>query len=135
MPKGVRPFRLQGGQRAPPLRLASSQRAATQAAPGSVTRAQLDRRPLAWISRRWAAAWRAAVSASFDRVFLTLLDTHVAALISAAFLFNFGTGPIRGFAVTLAVGLLSNLFTATFVSKTLFEMALSSRRQVATLSI
>jgi preprotein translocase subunit SecD len=78
---------------------------------------------------------RAAVNAGFSRVFLTLLDTHIAALISAAFLFNFGTGPIRGFAITLAVGLASNLFTATFVSKTLFELVLSGRRQVATLSI
>ena len=47
----------------------------------------------------------------------------------------FGTGPIRGFAVTLSVGLLSNIFTSTFVSKTLFEVALANRRQVATLSI
>jgi preprotein translocase subunit SecD len=68
---------------------------------------------------------RAAMNAGFGRVFLTLLDTHIAALISAAFLFQFGTGPIRGFAVTLSLGLLSNLFTSTFVSKTLFEMALS----------
>ena len=49
---------------------------------------------------------RAAVNAGFDRVFLTLLDTHVASLISAAFLFQFGTGPIRGFATTLSIGLL-----------------------------
>jgi len=68
---------------------------------------------------------RAAMNAGFGRVFLTLLDTHIAALISAAFLFQFGTGPIRGFAVTLSIGLLANLFTSTFVSKTLFEMALS----------
>lgn len=68
---------------------------------------------------------RASVNAGFSRVFLTLLDTHIAALISAAFLFQFGTGPIRGFAVTLSIGLLSNLFTSTFVSKTLFELALS----------
>jgi preprotein translocase subunit SecD len=78
---------------------------------------------------------RAAINAGFSRVFLTLLDTHVAALIAAAFLFQFGTGPIRGFAVTLCFGLLSNLFTSTFVSKTLFELVLSSRREVATLSI
>jgi preprotein translocase subunit SecD len=78
---------------------------------------------------------RASINAGFSRVFLTLLDTHVAALISAAFLFQFGTGPIRGFAVTLFVGLISNLFTATFVSKTLFELALQRRHQVATLSI
>ncbi|MGE0451738.1 MAG: protein translocase subunit SecD [Vicinamibacterales bacterium] len=78
---------------------------------------------------------RASINAGFGRVFLTLLDTHVAALISAAFLFQFGTGPIRGFAVTLFVGLVSNLFTSTFVSKTLFELALSRRQQTAALSI
>jgi preprotein translocase subunit SecD len=78
---------------------------------------------------------RASINAGFGRVFLTLLDTHIAALISAAFLFQFGTGPIRGFAVTLAIGLASNLFTSIFVSQTLFEMALANKRQVATLSI
>ena len=78
---------------------------------------------------------RAAINAGFSRVFLTLLDTHIAALIAAAFLFQFGTGPIRGFAVTLSVGLLSNLFTSTFVSKTLFEMALARQQQATTLSI
>ena len=72
---------------------------------------------------------RAAVNASFSRVFLTLLDTHVTSLIAAAFLFQFGTGPIRGFATTLTIGLLTNLFTSIFVSKTLFEAAL--RRQPA----
>jgi preprotein translocase subunit SecD len=71
---------------------------------------------------------RQALDAGFSRVFLTLLDTHVASLISAAFLFQFGTGPIRGFATTLSIGLLSNLFTATFVSKTIFELVLSGRR-------
>ena len=78
---------------------------------------------------------RASINAGFSRVFLTLIDTHLAALISAAFLFQFGTGPIRGFAVTLFYGLISNLFTATFVSKTLFELELSRKSQVTTLSI
>jgi preprotein translocase subunit SecD len=78
---------------------------------------------------------RAAINAGFARVFVTLLDTHISALIAAAFLFQFGTGPIRGFAVTLSVGLMSNLFTSTFVSKTLFELALARRQQVAALSI
>ena len=77
---------------------------------------------------------RASINAGFSRVFLTLLDTHVASLISAAFLFQFGTGPIRGFAMTLVIGLISNLFTSTFVSKTLFEAALG-QRQSAALSI
>ena len=82
---------------------------------------------------------RNAVNAGFSRVFLTLLDTHVASLIAAAFLFQFGTGPIRGFATTLSIGLLTNLFTSIFVSKTLFELILSRRpateRQPQTLSI
>jgi preprotein translocase subunit SecD len=78
---------------------------------------------------------RAAINAGFSRVFLTLLDTHISALIAAAFLFQFGTGPIRGFALTLSIGLVSNLFTSTFVSKTLFELALGRRQQVAALSI
>ena len=70
---------------------------------------------------------RAAMNAGFSRVFLTLLDTHVASLIAAAFLFQFGTGPIRGFATTLSIGLFVNLFTSIFVSKTLFELALNRR--------
>jgi preprotein translocase subunit SecD len=74
---------------------------------------------------------RAAVAAGFDRVFLTILDTHVASLISAAFLFQFGTGPIRGFATTLFFGLLANVFTAVFVSRTLFELVLTRRREAA----
>jgi preprotein translocase subunit SecD len=78
---------------------------------------------------------RASINAGFSRVFWTLVDTHIAALISVAFLFQFGTGPIRGFAVTLFFGLASNLFTSIFVSKTLFELALGKRQQVAALSI
>jgi preprotein translocase subunit SecD len=77
---------------------------------------------------------RASINAGFNRVFWTLVDTHLSALISAAFLFQFGTGPIRGFAVTLVFGLVSNLFTSLFVSKTLFEFELSQRK-VAALSI
>jgi preprotein translocase subunit SecD len=78
---------------------------------------------------------RPSINAGFSRVFLTLLDTHISAVIGALFLFQFGTGPIRGFAYTLLLGLASNLFTSTFVSRTMFELALSRRRQAATLSI
>jgi len=78
---------------------------------------------------------KAAINSGFSRVFLTLVDTHIAGFIAAAFLFQFGTGPIRGFAVTLTFGLISNLFTSTFISKTLFEAILAGRRQVQTLSI
>lgn len=79
---------------------------------------------------------RSAINAGFGRVFLTLLDTHVASLIAAAFLFQFGTGPIRGFATTLSIGLITNLFTSIFVSRTIFEWILSRRQTAAqTLSI
>jgi len=77
---------------------------------------------------------RSAVAAGFDRVFLTILDTHIASLIAAAFLFQFGSGPIQGFATTLFFGLVSNVFTAVFVSRALFEVMLRRRRS-ATLSI
>ena len=70
---------------------------------------------------------RQAVAAGFDRVFVTIVDTHVASLIAAAFLFQFGTGPIRGFATTLFFGLLANVFTAVFVSRTVFEFVLSRK--------
>ena len=73
-------------------------------------------------------AVRAAVAAGFDRVFLTILDTHIASLIAAAFLFQFGTGAIRGFATTLTFGLLANVFTAVFVSRTIFEAGLARGR-------
>jgi preprotein translocase subunit SecD len=73
---------------------------------------------------------RAAVGESFKKVFWTLFDTHATALIAAFFLFQFGTGPIRGFALTLSIGLFTNLFTSIFVSKTLFEVVL--RRHTGT---
>jgi preprotein translocase subunit SecD len=69
-----------------------------------------------------AAGPRSAVRAAFDRVWITIIDTHVASLIAAAVLYQFGTGAVRGFALTLAIGLLSNVFTAVFVSKTLFDL-------------
>jgi preprotein translocase subunit SecD len=77
---------------------------------------------------------RAAIQNGFERVWITILDTHATALIAAAFLFQFGTGPIKGFAVTLVMGLIANVFASYFVSKFLFEWILG-KRQVATLSI
>jgi len=70
---------------------------------------------------------RQAVAAGFDRVFITIVDTHISSLIAAAFLFQFGTGPIRGFATTMFFGLMSNVFTAVFVSRTLFEAILVNK--------
>ncbi len=78
---------------------------------------------------------RSAVKAAFTRVWLTIIDTHVTSLIAAAFLFQFGTSSIRGFATTLAIGLLANVFTAVFVSRTLFEVALRRNTQSKTLGL
>ncbi len=77
----------------------------------------------------------AAVDAGFNKAFLTIIDTHVTTIVSCAFLFMFGTGPVRGFAVTLVIGLLANLFTAVFVSRVIFDWELSGRQQVTELSI
>ena len=76
-----------------------------------------------------------AVVTGFNRVFITIVDTHLAALISAIMLFLFGTGPVKGFAVTLVIGLIANIFTAVFVSRTLFEWLLGRAERVPTLSI
>ena len=78
---------------------------------------------------------RAAVKAGFTRVWLTIVDTHVTSLIAAALLFQFGTTPIRGFATTLTIGLVANVFTAVFVSRTLFELTLRHRSTSRQLSI
>jgi preprotein translocase subunit SecD len=77
----------------------------------------------------------AAVQAGFDKAFLTIIDTHVTTVVSAFFLFIFGTGPIRGFAVTLTIGLIANIFTAIYVSKTIFQYHLSKMDRQAELSI
>jgi preprotein translocase subunit SecD len=77
----------------------------------------------------------AAVEAGFDKAFLTIIDTHVTTVVSAFFLFIFGTGPIKGFAITLTVGLIANVFTAIFVSKTIFQYHLSKMDRQAELSI
>lgn len=84
---------------------------------------------------RTGKAILAAVEAGFNKAFLTIIDTHVTTVVSCAFLFIFGTGPVRGFAVTLVIGLVANVFTAVFVSRTMFETSLSHERQVASLSI
>ncbi len=77
---------------------------------------------------------QAAVDNGFERVWVTILDTHATALIAAAFLFQFGTGPIKGFAVTLVIGLVSNVFASYFVSKFIFAWVLG-KRHVENLSI
>lgn len=76
-----------------------------------------------------------AVDVGFDKAFLTIIDTHITTLVSAAFLFLFGTGPVKGFAITLTVGLLANLFTSVYVSRVIFDWHLSRMTREAELSI
>ncbi len=72
----------------------------------------------------------AAVDAGFGKAWWTIVDTHVTTIVSCLFLFLFGTGPVKGFAVTLVIGLLANVFTAVFVSKAIFDWELSGNQQV-----
>lgn len=76
-----------------------------------------------------------AVDIGFDRAFLTIIDTHITTLVSAAFLFLFGTGPVKGFAITLTIGLLANLFTSIYVSRAIFDYHLAHMERQAELSI
>ncbi len=76
-----------------------------------------------------------AVDAGFGKAFLTIVDTHVTTVVSCAILFLFGSGPVRGFAVTLVIGLVANVFTAVFVSRFIFDWELSRPKPVTALSI
>ncbi|OHB33149.1 MAG: protein-export membrane protein SecD [Desulfuromonadaceae bacterium GWC2_58_13] len=77
---------------------------------------------------------RNALDAGYSKAFLTIIDANVTTLIAALVLFQFGTGPVKGFAVTLSVGIIASLFTAIFVSRVIFDFFLE-RRQIKRLSI
>jgi preprotein translocase subunit SecD len=76
-----------------------------------------------------------AVDQGFGHAWVTIVDTHVTTLVSAAILFMAGSGPVKGFAVTLTIGLLANLFTAVFVSRVIFDWILSRKQRGEALSI
>jgi preprotein translocase subunit SecD len=76
-----------------------------------------------------------AVEQGFARAWITIVDTHVTTIVSAFILFIFGTGPVKGFAVTLTFGLLANLFTAVFVSRVIFDAHLNNLKRGEALSI
>ena len=77
---------------------------------------------------------RSSIELGYKNAFRTILDAHVTTLISALFLFQFGTGPIKGFAVTLALGLIANLFTAVFFTRLIYDF-ITHRRSLTRLSI
>jgi preprotein translocase subunit SecD len=77
----------------------------------------------------------AAVDQGFAHAWVTIVDTHVTTIVSAAILFVFGSGPVKGFATTLTVGLLANLFTAVFVSRVIFDAHLNKMKPGQLVSI
>ncbi len=83
---------------------------------------------------RWGKTVRAAIDEGYRRAFITILDSNVTTLIAALFLYQFGTGPVRGFAVTLSIGILANIFTAVYVTKWAFDF-LALKVKVKKLSI
>ena len=78
---------------------------------------------------------RSAIEAGFHRALRTIIDTHLTVMVTAAILYNFGTGPVKGFAVSLFVGLAASLFTAYFFTRLLFDLVYVSRRKVSAISI
>jgi preprotein translocase subunit SecD len=84
---------------------------------------------------RAGRAPKAAIENGFSKAWATIIDTHATVVISALFLLQFGTGPVKGFAVTLIIGLLISMFTAVFVSHTVFELEYGRRQHIDTVSI
>jgi len=76
-----------------------------------------------------------SISSGFSRAFTTILDANVTTIIAAIFLFQFGTGPLRGFAITLIIGITASMFTALFVSRLIFDIFMSKKKKNAKLSI
>jgi preprotein translocase subunit SecD len=78
---------------------------------------------------------RSAVEQGFSKAFLTVLDCHVTTVVAAIFLGMYGTGPVRGFAVTLIIGLVISMFTGVFVSRQLYELVLLRKQPAESISI
>jgi preprotein translocase subunit SecD len=83
---------------------------------------------------RWGKTTRAAVDQGYHRAFVTIIDSNITTLIAGIILYQFGTGPVKGFAVTLCIGILANIFTAVYVTRVLFDYV-TLRTKVKTLSI
>lgn len=78
---------------------------------------------------------KASISLGFSRALSTIIDSNLTTIIAALFLFQFGTGPIKGFAITLIIGLLASMFTAVFISRTIFDFFYKYKERVKILSI
>jgi preprotein translocase subunit SecD len=77
----------------------------------------------------------AAIDSGYDKAFSTIMDANITTLIAAIVLFQFGTGPIKGFAVTLSVGILASMFTAIVVTRAITYLAYRNKKKIETLSI
>ena len=84
--------------------------------------------------KRLGKTLKACIDTGYSRAFMTILDTHITTIISAIFLFQFGTGPVKGFAITLIIGLVANVFTAFAVTRVIIDF-LMSKKTITTLSI
>jgi preprotein translocase subunit SecD len=78
---------------------------------------------------------KSAIDAGFKKAFWTIFDANLTTVISAVFLFQFGTGPIKGFAVTLIIGIAASMFTAIFVSRVIFDLTYGRRKKLSKISI
>ena len=78
---------------------------------------------------------KSAITAGFDRAFSSIFDANITTLLVAFILFAIGTGPIKGFAITLAIGIISSLFTAILVTRALVQIAYGKRKSIKRLSI
>jgi preprotein translocase subunit SecD len=78
---------------------------------------------------------KSAIDAGFKKAFVTILDSNLTTIISAAFLFQFGTSAIKGFAVTLVIGIAASMFSAVFVSRALFDLVYAGRKKLTKISI
>jgi preprotein translocase subunit SecD len=83
---------------------------------------------------RWGKTIRAAIDQGYHRAFITIIDSNLTTLIAGVLLYQFGTGPVRGFAVTLCIGILANIFTAVYITRWIFDF-LTLKIRVKQLSI
>jgi len=83
---------------------------------------------------RWGKTIRAAIDQGYHRAFVTIIDSNLTTLIAGVFLYQFGTGPVRGFAVTLCIGILANIFTAIYITRWMFDF-ITLKMKVKQLSI
>jgi preprotein translocase subunit SecD len=84
---------------------------------------------------RWGTTPQAAIKAGYEKAFSAILDSNVTTLIAAVLLFSFGSGPVKGFAVTLTLGIITSMFTAIMGTRALINLIYGSRRKLTELAI